>query len=156
MTSARKADRRRPRHKRNRAYEYVGRFLWSFANVVGGVEELFSCKYNLDSFSSLLMQHNLDIRKKIELLKFAFERQQVKNIKTIQRTLDQVHRFHDIRNAIAHSGFNHVPPFTRVESVRFQQPHPPHLSTLQVRRVMHISCPLKADKHGRHQRRSTH
>jgi hypothetical protein len=116
MMSSRKTNRKRPAHERNKAYEYVGRFLWSFANVAAAIEELFSNKFNLDAFSSLLMQQNIDIRKKLALLEFAFERQETEDIKAIKRILDQVHRFHDIRNAIAHSGFNHVPSFTRIEN----------------------------------------
>jgi hypothetical protein len=113
MVLSRKVGRDR---KRDRACQYVGRFLWSFANVAAGIDEVFTCKFNLDAFSSLLMQHHLEIRKKIELIRFAFERQGVENVKTVRRILGQAHDFHDIRNAIAHNGFEHADSFTRIEN----------------------------------------
>jgi hypothetical protein len=99
---------------REKACKYVGRFLWSFANVSAGIEEAFTNKFNLDAFSSLLMQRHLDIRKKILLLNFAFERQGSDDQKVAKRILGQAQRFHDIRNVIAHSGFEHSDSFTRV------------------------------------------
>jgi hypothetical protein len=96
-----------------KAWRYVGRFLWSFSGVADGIEQAFANKFNLDTFSSVIMQHHVDIRKKIELLKYAFKRQEISDLKTVTEKLGRVHYFHNIRNIIVHCRFEHVDSYTR-------------------------------------------
>jgi hypothetical protein len=96
------------RRQGKKACEHVGNFLLHFAWVSSVTEELFYCKFNLDSFTSMILTHHIPLRKKLELLQYAFERQGI----SCDKSLDRVNFFHDIRNAIAHSAFEHSPSFT--------------------------------------------
>jgi hypothetical protein len=58
-----------------RTWRYVGRFMNSFAVVEAGVDNIFEIMFNLNSTAMLLIQGNLDFRKKLNLLRLGFERQ---------------------------------------------------------------------------------
>jgi hypothetical protein len=87
MTSSRKGHRWKYSQYRDRPNIYIGRFLGTFAIIASAVEELFANKFNLDAFSALLLQQNMDLCKKLSLLRFAFDRQGI----SFGKTLSQVH-----------------------------------------------------------------
>jgi len=99
-----------------KAWRYVGRFMWSFANIEGYVDGIFQTMFNLNAVSYLLLQSNLDFRKKLALIQLVFKHQQIDHGKT----LSKVHELHNIRNAIAHSSFEPVGSFKGIDGVRYK------------------------------------
>jgi hypothetical protein len=59
----------------------------------------------------LLLLGTLDLRKKVKLLGLGFTHLEIDP----GDTLNRIHEFHQIRNAVAHSSFNPVPAFDRIE-----------------------------------------
>jgi hypothetical protein len=47
---------------------YVGRFMWAFAGIEAAIDNIFEIMFNLNAVSFLLLQSNLDLRKKLKLL----------------------------------------------------------------------------------------
>jgi hypothetical protein len=108
---------------------YVGRFLWAFAGIDSAVDNIFEIMFNLNAISYLLLQPNIDLRKKITLIKAGFNdqlypeldpreeqeltsdqrRERIENKKKLDdicRPLKRIQALHDLRNGIAHSSFN--------------------------------------------------
>jgi hypothetical protein len=101
-----------------KAWSYVGRFIWGFANIEYLVNHLFLeliagggwSQPNPNGWSDrtqtggvglvggLLLTYNLDLRKKLELIEAILKSRGVEESKTFKR----VHELHDLRNVIAH------------------------------------------------------
>lgn len=85
---------------------YVGRFMWGFGQVESRVNVIFSELFGIHGIFSLLLLGNLDLRKKLALMKIGFKHQGLQSHIAI---LERVHKLVDIRNAIAHSSFYDEP-----------------------------------------------
>ena len=96
---------------RQKARKYVGRFMWSFANVEAAIDNIFEVMFNLNAVSYFLLHNRLPVRQKVALIRLGFDHQGI----APGKMLGQVDQFSDIRNAIAHSSFEHVDSFTRIE-----------------------------------------
>ena len=83
-----------------KGWRYVGRFMCVFASAEGTINELFVQLFNLENFA-LLFLGNIDLRKKLDLIAVGLRDQGVDGSKLV----GEMHKFHDIRNAIAHSWF---------------------------------------------------
>jgi hypothetical protein len=88
-----------------RAWRYVGRFMWGFAIVESDVNEIFVELFNLNAGAALMFIPNLDLRKKLKLISVGLKDQDVPQIDDIDKTLKGVHKLADIRNIIAHFSF---------------------------------------------------
>jgi hypothetical protein len=67
-----KRDQERQREK---AWKYVGRFMWSFAYVESSIDAIIEIMFNLNAVSMLLLQSRLPLREKVELVKLGLKRQ---------------------------------------------------------------------------------
>jgi hypothetical protein len=87
--------------QRDKAWMYVGRFMWAFAGIEAAIDNIFEIMFNLNAVSFLLLQSNLDLRKKLKLLELGFKHQGIDH----QKALKEVHQLANLRNAIVHSSF---------------------------------------------------
>jgi hypothetical protein len=85
----------------NKVWSYVGRFITGFALVEYQVNEL-CCELLGGSDAAIFLTYSLDLRKKLDLIKVVLESRGIDEGKTIKR----VHKFHNIRNVIAHWPFS--------------------------------------------------
>jgi hypothetical protein len=84
----------------NQVWSYVGRFIMGFARVEYQVNQL--CNDLLGPGpAGLFLTYTLDLRKKTNLIEVVLESQGIDESRTFKR----VHKFHDIRNVIAHWPF---------------------------------------------------
>ena len=60
---------------REKAWKYVGRFMWSFANVEAAIDNIFEVMFNLNPISYFLLHNRLNVRQKVELIKLGFKYQ---------------------------------------------------------------------------------
>jgi hypothetical protein len=82
-------------------WAYVGRFMWSFAQIESRVDELILVLFGVDAFVWGLIISTLDLRKKLNFLALGF-----KHKKNDQDTpLKKLHQLHDIRNMLTHCRF---------------------------------------------------
>jgi hypothetical protein len=88
--------------QREKAWRYVGRFMWTFACVEAAIDNIFEIMFNLNSVSFLLLQGNIDLRKKASLLNLGFKHHGIDHVNTLKR----VHELTNVRNVIAHSSFD--------------------------------------------------
>jgi hypothetical protein len=94
-----------------KAWKYVGRFMWSFANIEASIDNIFEIMFSLNATSFLLLHGSLDFRKKLRLVELGLKR----GGKDHSETLSKVHTLADVRNAIVHSPFEAVPSFSSAE-----------------------------------------
>jgi len=82
----------------------VGRFLWNFAIVEGYISEIIVTLFDLSAFSSLILLKKLSFRDKIRLAQLGLKRQGIESA-DLDAALKELHKLHDVRNAIAHTAF---------------------------------------------------
>jgi hypothetical protein len=89
-------------------WAYIGRFMWGFGQVESLVNELFRQLFGLNGLLYFLLLGNLDLRKKVELMKVGFKHQGATKGDVVHN-LGRVHKLHNIRNAVAHGSFYYEP-----------------------------------------------
>ena len=80
---------------------HIGRFLHSFAILESSLNSLFEELFNLNATFYLLLVPQLDFSKRIELIMLALRRKGV----NILGLTENISKFVEIRNIVAHSGF---------------------------------------------------
>lgn len=85
-----------------KAWKYIGRFLWHYGIIEASINEIFIELFDLERVAWMFIG-KLDTRKKIELIKVGFAE---KGNKRYMRLLDEVHKFADLRNVLAHAQFH--------------------------------------------------
>jgi hypothetical protein len=90
---------------REKAWRYVGRFMWSFAGAEACVDAIFEIMFNLNAIAYFLLHNRLELRKKIDLIDFGSKHQGL----DYGEMLKQLRHLSHIRNAIAHTSFKPVP-----------------------------------------------
>jgi hypothetical protein len=85
-----------------RAWKYVGRFLWGFAMIESSANQIFEELFNLSAGATLIFLGNLDFRKKLMLIDVGLKHRGVKDQSGI---LHRAHKLADIRNVVAHFSF---------------------------------------------------
>ncbi len=88
--------------QREKAWRYVGRFMWAFAGVESCLDSIFQIMFNLEGLSFFLVLTNVDMRKKVKLIGLGFKSQGIDHNKTLKK----VHELANLRNVIAHSFFD--------------------------------------------------
>ncbi len=83
-----------------KAWAYVGRFLWGFALVESVINEIFITLFNLKGAGLIFLGSSLDLRKKLELIRIVLS---LRGEKT--DFLNRMHNLMTVRNVVAHCGF---------------------------------------------------
>ncbi len=58
-----------------KAWKYVGRFMWRFSGIESNVSEIFVSLFDLNSVAALMFIGNLDLRKKMKLIDLGLKHQ---------------------------------------------------------------------------------
>jgi hypothetical protein len=83
------------------AWWHVGRFLYSFAILEASANELFEKLFNLNATFFLLLVPQLDLSKRLELVRLALRKKNV-NVKGLFSPISDLI---EVRNVVAHSAF---------------------------------------------------
>ena len=83
------------------AWWHVGRFLHSFAILETSANELFEKLFNLNATFFLLLVPQLDLSKRLELIRLALGRRAM----NVNGLIESIRRLVEVRNVIAHSAF---------------------------------------------------
>jgi hypothetical protein len=84
-----------------KAWAYVGRFLWGFAVVEAVINEIFIKLFNLKGASLILLgSPSIDLRKKLELIRVVLD---LRGEKT--DIFGRMHNLMTVRNVVAHRAF---------------------------------------------------
>jgi hypothetical protein len=103
----------------DKAWSYVGRFIWGFAMIENQANQLFyeliGGSRNSPSQASsaglgLLLTYSFDLRKKLELTQIILKERGVDESKMFKR----LHQLHDLRNVITHFPFEEDLPGDRL------------------------------------------
>jgi hypothetical protein len=95
------AEQKRRLKSHNVAWSYIGRFITGFGLVEYQVNQLFEALINVDNAAGILLTYTLDLRKKLELIEIILKSRDINASATVKR----IHKFHDLRNVIAHCLF---------------------------------------------------
>jgi hypothetical protein len=87
----------------NKAWSYVGRFIWDFAMIENTVSRLFL--ELIGGTHGILLTYSFDLRKKLELTQIILKNRGVDESKMFKR----LHQLHDLRNVICHFPFEECP-----------------------------------------------
>jgi hypothetical protein len=106
-------------HQKNRekAWRYIGRFMWSFANIESRINRILHIVFNFDFISSCLVTSRLELIKKVKIADLGLKHQGIDHSKTLHRLMELV----TIRNVVAHSWFDptYAPDCAEDEGILF-------------------------------------
>ena len=85
--------------------------MWGFGKVETVVNELFRQLFGLRGLLYFLLLANLDLRKKLDLMKVGFKYQGVSDHSDI---LGRVHELANTRNVVAHGSFYYEPVYSGI------------------------------------------
>jgi hypothetical protein len=93
------------------AHRYVGRFLWSFANVENALDELLIKLYGLNNLTSTIVIGSLDLQRKLNLVRLGLRHKSGdldaprKLEKDEESVFNDFNKLKNARNVIAHSAY---------------------------------------------------
>jgi hypothetical protein len=86
--------------------------MWGFGRIESAVNNIFGELFGLNAVVALMINANLDLRKKLDLIAVGLKH---KGLEHHNEILRRVHKLADIRNAIVHSEFYEEPAYDGVE-----------------------------------------
>ena len=88
------------------SWTYVGRFMYGFGLLETDINIVFQKMFDLTGLAALMLEANVDLRKKIDLIMLGLKHQ---GLDQYSKTLAGVHELANIRNVVAHSLFDEEP-----------------------------------------------
>jgi hypothetical protein len=93
-----------------KAWQYVGRFLWSFASVESVIDNILEVLLNLNAPAFVLITDGLQFHKKVSIAEIGLKKLE-KPESQAESAFKNARGLATLRNCLAHSWFEHVEAF---------------------------------------------